>query len=82
MRPLWRIVVITESPVSSGFLAPQPGTREITPIDHEVVELALLLPRWQAEALEDAAHRRGLTTGQMLRRMIGSSLKDRTVTGH
>ena len=56
MRPLWRTLVITESPVSSGFLAPQPGTREITPIDNEVVELALLLPRWQAEALEDAAH--------------------------
>src|SRR5262249_27568759 len=82
VRPLWRIVVITESPVSSGFLAPQPGTREITPIDNEVVELALLLPRWQAEALEDAAHRRGLTTGQMLRRIIGSSLKDRPATGH
>ena len=81
MRPLWRTLVITESPVSSGFLAPQPGTREITPIDNEVVELALLLPRWQAEALEDAAHRRGLTTGQMLRKMIGSSLKDRTAQG-
>jgi len=67
--------VVTESPVSSGFLAPQPGTREITPIDNEVVELALLLPRWQAAALEDAAHQRGLTTGQMLRKLIGASLK-------
>jgi hypothetical protein len=67
--------VVTESPVSSGFLAPQPGTREITPIDNEVVELALLLPRWQAAALEDAAHQRGLTTGQMLRKIIGASLK-------
>ena len=67
--------MVTESPVSSGFLAPQPGTREITPIDNEVVELALLLPRWQAAALEDAAHQRGLTTGQMLRKLIGASLK-------
>jgi len=67
--------VVTESPVSSGFLAPQPGTLEITPIDNEVVELALLLPRWQAAALEDAAHQRGLTTGQMLRKLIGASLK-------
>jgi hypothetical protein len=66
---------MTDTPVSSGFLAPRPGTREITPIDNEVVELALLLPRWQAEALEDAAHQRGLTTGQMLRKMIGASLK-------
>ncbi len=39
-------------------------------LDQEVVELALLLPRWQADALEDAAHSRGMTTGQMLRRVI------------
>jgi hypothetical protein len=73
--------VVTESPVSSGFLAPRPGTREITPIDNEVVELALLLPRWQAAALEDAAHQRGLTTGQMLRKLIGASLKGESRPG-
>jgi hypothetical protein len=67
--------VTTVSPVASGFLAPRPGTREITPIDDEIVELALLLPRWQAEALEEAAHSRGITTGQMLRKLIGMSLK-------
>ena len=39
-------------------------------LEQEVVELALLLPRWQADALEDAAHARGMTTGQMLRRVI------------
>ena len=38
--------------------------------DHEVVELQLLLPRWQALALEAAAHRRGMTSGQILRRVI------------
>jgi hypothetical protein len=37
----------------------------------EVVELPLLLPRWQAMALEAAARQRGMTTGQMLRRVIG-----------
>ncbi len=36
----------------------------------EVVEMPLLLPRWQALALEAAARRRGMTTGQMLRRVI------------
>jgi hypothetical protein len=40
-------------------------------IDMEVVELPLLLPRWQAMALEAAARQRGMTTGQMLRRVIG-----------
>jgi hypothetical protein len=39
-------------------------------MDLEVVELPLLLPRWQAVALEAAARRRGMTTGQMLRRVI------------
>jgi hypothetical protein len=29
-----------------------------------------LLPRWQAMALEAAASSRGMTTGQMLRRVI------------
>ena len=38
-----------------------------------MVELSLLLPQWQAEALEVAADR-GLTAGQMLRRVISSYL--------
>ncbi|MBO0698639.1 MAG: hypothetical protein J2P46_09610 [Zavarzinella sp.] len=66
----------TDRPATSGFLAPRPGTREITPLDNEVVELNLLLPRWQAEALEEVAHGRGLTTGQMLRKLIGLTLRD------
>ncbi len=44
------------------------------PSDQEVVELALLLPLWQAMELEAAASRRGMTTGQMLRRVIGEML--------
>jgi hypothetical protein len=47
---------------------------ESTRIDQEVVELPLLLPRWQAMELEAAASRRGMTTGQMLRRVIGEML--------
>jgi len=43
-------------------------------LDQEVVELPLLLPRWQAMELEAAASRRGMTTGQMLRRVIGEML--------
>jgi hypothetical protein len=39
--------------------------------DHELVELALLLPRWQVEALATAARSRGLTAGQVLRRLVG-----------
>ena len=74
--------MITESPVAAGFLAPRPGIREITPLDTEVVELALLLPRWQAEALEEAANNRGISTGQMLRKMIGASLRESAPLGN
>jgi hypothetical protein len=36
----------------------------------EVVEIPVLLPGWQAMALEDAAHLRGLTAGEMLRHLL------------
>src|SRR5262245_31443674 len=38
--------------------------------DDEVVEMSLPLPGWQMRALERAAARRGLTIGQMLRRVL------------
>lgn len=68
--------------MAAGFLAPQPGAREVTPLDNEVVELALLLPRWQAAALEEAAFSRGLTAGQMLRKLIGISLAGANPSGN
>jgi hypothetical protein len=43
---------------------------ETVSTDPEMVELAVLLPAWQAEALELAAQDRGLTTGQMIRSLI------------
>lgn len=45
-------------------------TSDPTRSDHEVVELPLLLPRWQAHVIEQAARSRGMTTGQMLRRVL------------
>jgi hypothetical protein len=42
--------------------------------DQEVVEFPLLLPLWQALELEAAARRRGMTTGQMIRRLLGEML--------
>ncbi len=50
---------------AAGYVPAEPARS-----DHEVVELQLLLPRWQAAALEEAARSRGMTTGQMLRRVI------------
>jgi hypothetical protein len=47
---------------------------DVSRSDQEVVELPLLLPRWQAIELEAAARRRGMTTGQMIRRVLGELL--------
>ncbi len=46
--------------------------------DQEVVELPLLLPKWQAVELENAARQRGMTMGQLLRRVIRDVLDDGT----
>ena len=45
----------------------------LSPTD-EVAEVSLLLPRWQATVLENAAHERGLSAGQMLRKLISVCL--------
>jgi hypothetical protein len=35
-----------------------------------VVEIPILVPEWQAAALEDAAHDRGLTVGELMRHLL------------
>jgi hypothetical protein len=42
--------------------------------DGEVAEVVLLLPSGQAASLERAAHRRGLTVGQLIRCLIRECL--------
>ena len=61
----------------SEQLMPPLASADPTRSDHEVVELQLLLPRWQAAALEAAAQSRGMTTGQILRRVITDLFADR-----
>jgi len=43
----------------------------------DLLELALLLPRWQVLALEELAKSRGVSIGQMLRRLITELLRER-----
>lgn len=62
------------TPSPPALFGRSPDDREAARPEAEVVELELLLPRWQADALELAARRRGMTTGQMLRRCIGEML--------
>jgi hypothetical protein len=45
---------------------------DVRRLDPDVLELSLLVPQWQMEALEMAARGRGLTAGQLIRRLIGN----------
>ena len=44
------------------------------PFGGDMTELPLLLPGWQAEALEQLAHAEGVTVGQLLRRLVQQAL--------
>ncbi|MCC6421004.1 MAG: hypothetical protein IT429_22435 [Gemmataceae bacterium] len=44
------------------------------PFDDEIAELSVFLPGWQVTGLERAAHQRGLTVAQMLRRLVNDFL--------
>ena len=65
-RPPWQ--VLTCNP----FLTP--SSSDAARPDQDVVEFPLLLPLWQAMEIEATARRRGMTTGQMIRRLVGEML--------
>jgi hypothetical protein len=57
-------------PMACSDLLARPDLESQTNTSSEVVEIPVLLPGWQALALEDAAHDRGLTAGEMLRHLL------------
>ncbi len=59
----------------------EPVSASLSRQDQEVVEIPLLLPRWQAMELEAAAAGNGMTTGQMLRRVIRELLSQQALAG-
>ena len=62
---------MTLNSASSKAVRTNESSETLAFMESEVIELPLLLPRWQVQALESAAQRRGITTAQMLRRLIG-----------
>jgi hypothetical protein len=48
----------------------QVGLADFCREDEDVVEIPLLIPNWQAEALENAAHQQGLTAGELIRQLL------------
>jgi hypothetical protein len=55
---------------------------DIARLDGEMVELAMLLPSWQAAALEMAAEDQGLTAGQVVRQLIRDFCDTLNAFGH
>lgn len=55
---------------------------DISRLDGEMVELALLLPSWQAAALELAAQDQGLSPGQMIRQLVRDFCTTFNAFGH
>jgi hypothetical protein len=53
-----------------------PNVGSLPPLNDDVVEISLILPGWQAARLERAAFTQGLTTAQMMRRLLGDFLSD------
>lgn len=47
-----------------------------SPIADDVIELPLLIPEWQLDALEDAAHELNMTVGQYVRRLFSELFSD------
>ena len=47
---------------------------DLVRIDEEMCELALLIPGWQAEKLQQAACSQGISAGQYLRRLLNEAL--------
>jgi hypothetical protein len=46
----------------------------------DVIELPILLPEWQVIALEEAARVRGMTVGQLLRKLFADLFPREAVT--
>jgi len=55
---------------------------EPAPKIDEMAEFTVLLPGWQAQALEQAAHDEGVSAAQFLRRLLSQALLHRPISGH
>jgi hypothetical protein len=75
--------------IVNGMISPQlavgindssPLGQGMTSLDAEVIEMSLLLTRWQAMALQSAAKQRGISAAQMLRRLIGATISEQRPT--
>jgi hypothetical protein len=57
-------------------MSPSTVNKELARIDTDMTELALLVPTWQLDQLEQLARDQGLTLGQIIRRLINAFLQE------
>src|SRR5207248_6770432 len=69
LRPAMEMQLMSAQGVTMGERLAD-SALEVSCRNYGLTELSLLLPQWQVDALEQVAQMRGLTTGQMLRRLI------------
>lgn len=62
-------------PTDLSILTVPVPTAELPRAEPDVIELALLLPRWQVEALETVARDHGVSVGTLIRRCLGELLR-------
>ena len=63
-------------PTSAAWPVESPMIMAPSPIADDVIELPLLIPEWQLEALEDAAREKNMTVGQYVRRLFSDLFAD------
>jgi len=51
-------------------------TEIMRPLGDDVAEISLLLPVWQAEELQQAAYSQGMTTAQLMRRLLADAFAE------
>jgi hypothetical protein len=49
---------------------PEPRELDTFSLNGDIVEFSMLMPGWQAAALEATARSQGLTVGQLVRRLV------------
>lgn len=68
--------MVSSMSVAASLAVPVSPTlgQDMTPLDSDVIEVALLLPRWQALALQSFAKQRGMSAAQVIRRIVSGTV--------
>lgn len=73
MNPMSSTLALPLPPLEPPLLSAEISAEATSELHtQDVIEIPLLLPVWQILALEQVAHARGLTAGEMVRQLLGN----------